>query len=378
MKVILTDDGPAKSSGKSKQGKEPRPRSQRNSGFRRRQPGKARDIDELIASGATEEEETVQEVDEMEEASSQPVSKAVAKKGGFARKKPSAPKAAEPSGPEEEQEEVLPPEPEEPAAVVEDTAEEEPHDRCDDPTGEEEESEDEEDGAPAPKSKRKFGSPKAPKAMKGAKPPNAAKDGKPVSKPKFTVSDDSAKGKKLKPKKEKTVAEKKSFFGGKGKEAPPSAKAPKQRKGFGKPKVEDWDEDIVEDIEGVETPEVDAPVEELAEPVVKESKKAAKGKPGGSMKITGSGTPSREAKKSKPESRRYVEAGFDDEDEDEEAFSKSFASSKKPAVIREPESVGSQLLTLIEVIAGAAISFFAATQVGNILLTNIMSGTLGG
>lgn len=375
MKVILTDDGPAKSSGKSKQGKEPRPRSQRSSGFRRRQPGKVKDIDELIASGATEEEETAQEIDEVEEAPPQPAPKAGTKKGGFTRKKPGAAKAAEPSEPEEEQEEVLSPEPEKSSAVVEDIAEEESRDIWDDPTEEEEESEDE---APAPKSKRKFGSPKAPKVMKGAKPSKPAKDGKSASKPKFTVSNDSAKGRKLGSKKEKTVAEKKSLFGGKGKEAPLSKKAPKQRKGFGKPKSEDWDEDLVGDIERVETPEVGTQVEKLAEPEVKESKKVAKGKPGGSMKITGPGTPSREAKKSKPESRRYVEAGFDDEDEDEEAFNKSFASSRKPAVIREPESVGSQLLTLIEIIAGAAISFFAATQVGNILLTNIMSGTLGG
>ena len=376
MKVILTDDGPAKSSGKSKQGKEPRPRSQRSSGFRRRQPGKVKDIDELIASGATEEEETAQEIDEVEEAPPQPAPGAGTKKGGFTRKTPGATKAAEPSESEEEQEEVLPPEPKEPAAIVEDTAEEESRDIWDDPTDEEEGPE--EDEAPVPKSKRKFGSPKAPKVMKGAKPSKPAKDGKSASKPKFTVSNDSAKGRKLGSKKEKTVAEKKSLFGGKGKEAPLSKKAPKQRKGFGKPKSEDWDEDLVGDIERVETPEVGTQVEELVEPEVKESRKTAKGKPGGGMKITGSGTPSREVKKSKPESTRYVEASFDDEDEDEEAFNKSFASSRKPAVIREPESVGSQLLTLIEVIAGAAISFFAATQVGNILLTNIMSGTLGG
>ncbi len=54
------------------------------------------------------------------------------------------------------------------------------------------------------------------------------------------------------------------------------------------------------------------------------------------------------------------------------------APAKNPTVIPVPESIGSQIVTLLEVVAGAALMFFGATQVGNILINNIVQGMLGG
>lgn len=61
----------------------------------------------------------------------------------------------------------------------------------------------------------------------------------------------------------------------------------------------------------------------------------------------------------------------------DEDFDEAFTPTQ-PEVIVVPESIGMQLLTVIEAVAGAAIVFFGATQVGNILITKIMSGMLGG
>lgn len=47
-------------------------------------------------------------------------------------------------------------------------------------------------------------------------------------------------------------------------------------------------------------------------------------------------------------------------------------------VVVAPESIGSQLVTLLEVVAGAALMFFGASQIGGILINQIVSGMLGG
>lgn len=54
-----------------------------------------------------------------------------------------------------------------------------------------------------------------------------------------------------------------------------------------------------------------------------------------------------------------------------------FAPKSNPVVVA-PEPIVSQVVTLLEVIVGAALMFFGATQVGNILITNIVQGMLGG
>lgn len=59
------------------------------------------------------------------------------------------------------------------------------------------------------------------------------------------------------------------------------------------------------------------------------------------------------------------------------AMEDNFAPNHNP-VVQVPESVGSQIVTLLEVIVGAVLMFVGATQVGNILINNIVQGMLGG
>lgn len=59
------------------------------------------------------------------------------------------------------------------------------------------------------------------------------------------------------------------------------------------------------------------------------------------------------------------------------AMADNFAPNHNP-VVQVPESVGSQIVTLLEVIVGAVLMFVGATQVGNILINNIVQGMLGG
>lgn len=47
-------------------------------------------------------------------------------------------------------------------------------------------------------------------------------------------------------------------------------------------------------------------------------------------------------------------------------------------VVRAPESILSQIVTLVEVGVAGVLFFFGAMQVGNILISNIVNGTLGG
>lgn len=47
-------------------------------------------------------------------------------------------------------------------------------------------------------------------------------------------------------------------------------------------------------------------------------------------------------------------------------------------VVRAPESILSQIVTLVEVGVAGVLFFFGAMQVGSILISNIVNGTLGG
>lgn len=247
--------------------KNSQPREKRSGGFKRKQTPRAKDIDELLESGA-DAEETAGAPDAEEESAPAPAPKG---RGVSLGRRP---KATEPE------------ESAEPEAPMEAGPEEEPEE-------------------PAPR-RTSFGS-KQPKKQQTAK---------------ITVSAPGA-------------AEPKAKRG----KTPKPPKAEKPAKGFGRKKAQ-------------EEPEDEAPV-------------MPKGMKGGKQpKPPKPPRPTAGPKQPKPSRKAKVQTEND--------FAENMAP-QGPVVLVKPESIGSQLLSLIEVIAGGCIAFFGATQVGNILINKIVS-----
>lgn len=77
-----------------------------------------------------------------------------------------------------------------------------------------------------------------------------------------------------------------------------------------------------------------------------------------------------------PKQKRTPSASV--EDEEDVLGPKKAKSTSKPMTVMMPESPLSQLVTIIEVVVAGGLVFFGASQVGNILITQIVSGMLGG
>ena len=92
--------------------------------------------------------------------------------------------------------------------------------------------------------------------------------------------------------------------------------------------------------------------------------------------------PDKSTKPGKPAMNKKARPLVEDEDDEVDIRPKDKkAKSKKssdPMTVMVPESPLSQLVTLIEVVVAGGLVFFGASQVGNILINQIVSGMLGG